>query len=181
MTALATRLTTPTAPTRSTLKKPAKAPHCCGLRTASGKASRARPFHPARQTTWRACCACTARRKRTSGACRKPWPTRPSHHAPPRRAQHQVRADGSFRQKGGHAFGRLAAARVERALEIVESDAFSRAVIQTAPVALCVLRHGSHEVVMQNRLANPALPACTVSLAAHLVVRQSCGTYLPRR
>ncbi|QIE85930.1 hybrid sensor histidine kinase/response regulator [Pseudomonas nitroreducens] len=38
-------------------------------------------------------------------------------------------------------------------LEIVESDAFSRAVIQTAPVALCVLRHGSHEVVMQNRLA----------------------------
>ncbi|MDN6859328.1 ATP-binding protein [Pseudomonas sp. CAN2814] len=38
-------------------------------------------------------------------------------------------------------------------LEIVESDAFSRAVIQTAPVALCVLRHGSHQVVMQNRLA----------------------------
>lgn len=38
-------------------------------------------------------------------------------------------------------------------LEIVESDAFSRAVIQTAPVALCVLRHGSHEVVMHNPLA----------------------------
>lgn len=38
-------------------------------------------------------------------------------------------------------------------LKIVESDAFSRAVIQTAPVALCVLRHGSHQVVMQNRLA----------------------------
>jgi len=38
-------------------------------------------------------------------------------------------------------------------LDIVESDAFSRAVIQTAPVALCVLRHGSHQVVMQNRLA----------------------------
>ncbi|MFR0693630.1 ATP-binding protein [Enterobacterales bacterium AE_CKDN230030158-1A_HGKHYDSX7] len=38
-------------------------------------------------------------------------------------------------------------------LEIVESDAFSRAVIQTAPVALCVLRHDSHQVVMQNRLA----------------------------
>ncbi|MDH0292771.1 ATP-binding protein [Pseudomonas sp. GD04087] len=38
-------------------------------------------------------------------------------------------------------------------LEIIESDAFSRAVIQTAPVALCVLRHGSHQVVMQNRLA----------------------------
>jgi LacI family transcriptional regulator len=35
--------------------------------------------------------------------------------------------------------------------------------------------------VMQNRLANPALPPCTVSLAAHLVVRQSCGAYLPRR
>lgn len=38
-------------------------------------------------------------------------------------------------------------------LDIVESEAFSRAVIQTAPVALCVLRHGSHQVVMQNRLA----------------------------
>ncbi|MBB4862531.1 two-component system capsular synthesis sensor histidine kinase RcsC [Pseudomonas nitritireducens] len=38
-------------------------------------------------------------------------------------------------------------------LEIVESDAFSRAVIQTAPVALCVLRHQSHQVVMMNRLA----------------------------
>ncbi len=35
--------------------------------------------------------------------------------------------------------------------------------------------------VMQNRLANPALPPCTVSLAAHLVVRQSCGAYVPRR
>ena len=35
--------------------------------------------------------------------------------------------------------------------------------------------------VMQNRLANPTLPPCTVSLAAHLVVRQSCGAYLPRR
>lgn len=34
--------------------------------------------------------------------------------------------------------------------------------------------------VMQNRLANPSLPTCTVSLAAHLVVRQSCGAYLPR-
>ncbi|MBD9513595.1 hybrid sensor histidine kinase/response regulator [Pseudomonas sp. PDM22] len=38
-------------------------------------------------------------------------------------------------------------------LDLVESDAFSRAVIQTAPVALCVLRHGGHQVVMQNRLA----------------------------
>jgi len=35
--------------------------------------------------------------------------------------------------------------------------------------------------VMQNRLVNPALPTCTVSLAAHLVVRQSCGAYLQRR
>ncbi|WP_447752616.1 ATP-binding protein [Pseudomonas nicosulfuronedens] len=38
-------------------------------------------------------------------------------------------------------------------LDIVESNAFSRAVIQTAPVALCILRHGSRQVVMQNRLA----------------------------
>ncbi|MCP8464673.1 ATP-binding protein [Pseudomonas sp. ZM23] len=38
-------------------------------------------------------------------------------------------------------------------LDIVESDAFSRAVIQTAPVALCVLRRDNHQVVMQNRLA----------------------------
>ncbi|HRT28498.1 MAG TPA: GntR family transcriptional regulator [Kiritimatiellia bacterium] len=33
--------------------------------------------------------------------------------------------------------------------------------------------------VMQNRLKNPTLPTCTVSLAARLVVRQSCGAYLP--
>ncbi|AGI23073.1 RcsC [Pseudomonas sp. ATCC 13867] len=38
-------------------------------------------------------------------------------------------------------------------LDIVESDIFSRAVIQTAPVALCVLRRDNHQVVMQNRLA----------------------------
>ncbi|CAD5107939.1 hybrid sensor histidine kinase/response regulator [Zestomonas carbonaria] len=36
---------------------------------------------------------------------------------------------------------------------IVESDAFSRDVIQTAPVALCVMRRSDHQVVMQNRLA----------------------------
>ncbi|VXC35688.1 hybrid sensor histidine kinase/response regulator [Pseudomonas sp. 8O] len=38
--------------------------------------------------------------------------------------------------------------------KIVESDEFSRAVIQTAPVALCVLRPETREVVMQNHLAD---------------------------
>ena len=38
--------------------------------------------------------------------------------------------------------------------KLVESDEFSRAVIQTAPVALCVLRPETHEVVMQNHLAD---------------------------
>lgn len=35
--------------------------------------------------------------------------------------------------------------------------------------------------VMQNRIADPSLPSCIMNLSAHLVVRQSCGTYLPRR
>ncbi|MCY1490906.1 Sensor histidine kinase RcsC [compost metagenome] len=37
--------------------------------------------------------------------------------------------------------------------EIVESEVFSRAVIHTAPVALCVLRRDTREVLLQNRLA----------------------------
>ncbi len=54
-------------------------------------------------------------------------------------------------------------------------------------VPLTTMHQPCHEIaavawqVMQNRLANPALPTCTVSLAAHLVVRQSCGAYLPQR
>lgn len=38
-------------------------------------------------------------------------------------------------------------------VDILESHAFSRAVIQIVPIALCVLRRSSHEVLMQNRLA----------------------------
>ncbi|QCI12533.1 response regulator [Pseudomonas putida] len=38
-------------------------------------------------------------------------------------------------------------------VDILESHAFSRAVIQTVPIALCVLRRSNHEVLMQNRLA----------------------------
>jgi LacI family transcriptional regulator len=54
-------------------------------------------------------------------------------------------------------------------------------------VPLTTMHQPCHDIaavawqVMQNRLANPTLPPCTVSLAAHLVVRQSCGAYLPRR
>ncbi len=53
-------------------------------------------------------------------------------------------------------------------------------------VPLTTMHQPCHEIastawqVMQNRIANPTLPFCTVSLAAHLVVRQSCGTYLQR-
>ncbi len=37
--------------------------------------------------------------------------------------------------------------------DLIESSAFSRTVIQTAPVALCILRHDSHQVLMHNHLA----------------------------
>ena len=42
-------------------------------------------------------------------------------------------------------------------LEIVESDMFSRAVIQTAPVALCVLRREDRQLIMHNPLAERLL------------------------
>ncbi|MCF5054280.1 response regulator [Pseudomonas syringae] len=42
-------------------------------------------------------------------------------------------------------------------LEIVESDTFSRTVIQTAPVALCVLRRDDRHLIMQNPLAERLL------------------------
>ncbi|MED5608314.1 response regulator [Pseudomonas sp. JH-2] len=38
--------------------------------------------------------------------------------------------------------------------QLAESDAFSRTIIHTAPVALAVLSHDGREVVMQNRLAS---------------------------
>ena len=41
--------------------------------------------------------------------------------------------------------------------EIVESDTFSRTVIQTAPVALCVLRRADRQLIMQNPLAERVL------------------------
>lgn len=41
--------------------------------------------------------------------------------------------------------------------EIVESDTFSRTVIQTAPVALCVLRRADRHLIMQNPLAERML------------------------
>lgn len=42
-------------------------------------------------------------------------------------------------------------------LEIVESDTFSRTVIQTAPVALCVLRREDRQLLMHNPLAEKLL------------------------
>lgn len=47
----------------------------------------------------------------------------------------------------------------QRIEAVVESEAFSRAVIQIAPVALCVLRRESGEVVLQNSLAQQWLGA----------------------
>lgn len=42
---------------------------------------------------------------------------------------------------------------VERIRELVESEMFSRDVIETAPVALCVLRRSDGQVVLENHLA----------------------------
>lgn len=49
-------------------------------------------------------------------------------------------------------------------MEIVESDTFSRTVIQTAPVALCVLRSEDRQLIMHNPLANKLLgDACDIA------------------
>jgi DNA-binding LacI/PurR family transcriptional regulator len=54
-------------------------------------------------------------------------------------------------------------------------------------VPLTTMHQPCHEIAavawqtMSNRIATPTLPPCMTSLAAHLVVRQSCGTYSPRR
>lgn len=45
---------------------------------------------------------------------------------------------------------------------IVESVAFSRAVIQIAPVALCVIRQDNHQVVIQNELAETWLGSAEI-------------------
>lgn len=48
---------------------------------------------------------------------------------------------------------RLIAPAQHRLNALVENEGFSRAMIQTAPVALCVLRRNDAEVVLENRLA----------------------------
>lgn len=54
-------------------------------------------------------------------------------------------------------------------------------------VPLTTMHQPCHDIAaiawqtMQSRLANPMLPPCTISLAANLVVRQSCGAYLSGR
>lgn len=54
---------------------------------------------------------------------------------------------------------RLIAPAIYRDKSLVESEAFSRAVIQTAPVALCVLRRMDGAVVLQNHLSEQWLGA----------------------
>ncbi|MFC6298136.1 response regulator [Pseudomonas sp. CCM 7893] len=48
---------------------------------------------------------------------------------------------------------RLIIPAIQRIQALVESEAFSRDVIQTAPVALCVLRRNDGQVVLENHLA----------------------------
>ena len=51
-------------------------------------------------------------------------------------------------------------------------------------VPLTTMHQPCHDIahtawqIMQNRIANPTLPFCTVTLNAHMVVRQSCGAYI---
>ncbi|NUU38418.1 ATP-binding protein [Pseudomonas sp. C2B4] len=55
---------------------------------------------------------------------------------------------------------RLITPATERIDALIESEAFSRAVIQTAPVALCVLRRADGQVVLENRLSEQWLGEC---------------------
>ncbi|POA36953.1 ATP-binding protein [Pseudomonas sp. GW456-12-1-14-TSB6] len=53
---------------------------------------------------------------------------------------------------------------LHRIQALVESELFSRDVIQTAPVALCVLRRSDAQVVLENTLAQQWLGACREQL-----------------
>lgn len=55
---------------------------------------------------------------------------------------------------------RLLTPATQRIDALIESEAFSRAVIQTAPVALCVLRRADGQVVLENRLSEQWLGEC---------------------
>jgi two-component system capsular synthesis sensor histidine kinase RcsC len=55
---------------------------------------------------------------------------------------------------------------IHRIQALVESELFSRDVIQTAPVALCVLRRTDGEVVLENTLARQWLGECGEQLGA---------------
>lgn len=74
---------------------------------------------------------------------------------------------------------------VPKDVRIVGFDDVKYATLLRVP--LTTMHQPCHDIaaiawqVMQNRLANPMLPPCTISLAANLVVRQSCGAYLSGR
>ncbi|MNJ17201.1 Sensor histidine kinase RcsC [compost metagenome] len=55
---------------------------------------------------------------------------------------------------------RLIIPAIRRIDALIESETFSRAVIQTAPVALCVLRRADGQVVLENRLSEQWLGEC---------------------
>jgi two-component system capsular synthesis sensor histidine kinase RcsC len=55
---------------------------------------------------------------------------------------------------------------IHRIQALVESELFSRDVIQTAPVALCVLRRSDGQVVLENTLARQWLGGCSKQLGA---------------
>jgi two-component system capsular synthesis sensor histidine kinase RcsC len=56
---------------------------------------------------------------------------------------------------------RLITPATKRIDALIESEAFCRAVIQTAPVALCVLRRIDGQVVLENRLSEQWLGECS--------------------
>jgi DNA-binding LacI/PurR family transcriptional regulator len=71
--------------------------------------------------------------------------------------------------------------KVPEDVRIVGFDDVKYATLLRVP--LTTMHQPCHDIayaawqVMQNRLASPALPYATVSLNAHIVVRQSCGAY----
>jgi LacI family transcriptional regulator len=74
--------------------------------------------------------------------------------------------------------------RVPEDVRIVGFDDVKYATLLRVP--LTTMHQPCHDIaavawqVLQNRLANPALPPCAAGLSAHLVVRQSCGAYLQK-
>jgi len=75
--------------------------------------------------------------------------------------------------------------RVPRGLRVVPFDDVKYATLLSVP--LTTIHQSARDIAvtayreMLDRIAEPTLPARTILLSPHLVVRESCGAYLPHK